>query len=387
MWGLQGRIGKFALIVMDHQECLHRLALARTGQIGAQRQRALIQELGSATAVFSAGIRRLSQVPGISNQLARSIKAGDHLRWAEEELKRIEKSGIRMLSFDGPDYPSVLATCADAPALLFCKGEADLQAKRMLAVIGTRVHTDYGRRLCEEMVAGLAGYGVSIVSGMAYGIDALAHRAALKHDLPTIGVLANGLGTLYPPAHKPLASDMLAKGGALLSEYFCGEQAEKGNFPARNRIVAGLCEATLVIETDVKGGSMITASMAWSYNRDVFCVPGRVGDPKSAGCLELIQSLRAQLVTSAEDIARALNWKEKPAPSPQMLQGKLFPVLAPDEEQVLQVLKEKGRLHLDELSLLSGLDPSRMSTALLSLEMQDLLAVQPGKLVALAPGY
>lgn len=367
---------------MERYELVHRLALSRVDGIGAQKLRILLTELGSAGNVFSSSLKLLKSVSGISENNARAIRAFRDMDIAEHEVAYCEKHGIQVLCFDDPLYPARLSACVDSPPLFFFKGPADLQAARTLSVIGTRSHTDYGRRMCEEIIAGLTDYGVTVFSGLAYGIDVLAHKACVQHQLPTVGVLAHGLASVYPPAHRGIAAEMISRGGGLLSEYFSSEKPEKGNFPARNRIVAGLSDATLVIETDLRGGSMITAEIAFSYNRDIFCVPGRVGDAKSAGCNFLIKQMKAQLVNSAEDIAEALNWKQmKPKIAPQR---QLFVQLTPDEELLVKALQETERLPIDEVYRRTGLNTSQVATCLLSLEMQQIVRVLPGKILCLA---
>jgi DNA processing protein len=270
-------------------------------------------------------------------------------------------------------YPERLRHCADSPVMLYSKGPANLQANKMLGIVGTRKPTAYGIQLCEQFIDAFKAEDITIVSGLAYGIDITAHRAALRVGLPTIGVLAHGLDNLYPSAHHYTAQQML-KNGALLTDFPSSSALNKQNFPRRNRIVAGICDAVLAIESGVKGGSLITAEIAAGYNRDVMAIPGRIGDAGSAGCLELIKQNKAALVTSAADILEILNWR----PVAPVAQQSLFPTLDPDELMILKLLEEHKALHLDEILLRSALNKPLVSEKLMQLEMMALLRPLPG---------
>jgi DNA processing protein len=307
-------------------------------------------------------------LPFLNETNALSIKSFADFSVIEKEMNYNDKNGITAIFFDDEKYPQRLKNCIDAPVILFYKGHADLNALQTISVIGTRSNTEYGKKVCEEF------------SGLAYGIDVIAHKACLKHKLPTVGVLAHGLSSIYPPTHNCVAKEMLEKGG-LLSEYFSEEKAEKGNFPTRNRIVAGISDATIVVETDMKGGSMITAEIAYSYNRDVYCYPGRIVDTKSAGCNYLIKSLKGQLITSADDVLVAMNWKSTTAKKPS--QRQLFIELEPDEDKVYTALKDCNQIHIDELYQKTGMSSTKIASAMLGLEMQGIIKVLPGKMIAL----
>jgi DNA processing protein len=257
----------------------------------------------------------------------------------------------------------------DAPTLLFYRGTADLNTPKIVAIVGTRTNTDYGKMITEKLVQELAAQNILIVSGLAYGIDATAHKAALKAGLPTVGVVGHGLDKIYPYAHTHLAKEMMQHGG-LLTEFFSGTKPDKHNFPLRNRVVAGIADATVVVETLVNGGSMITAKLADSYNRDVFAIPGRITDGKSAGCNHLIQHNKAILLTEARQLLEVMGWTEgeKKARKPQRT---LFIELSEAEKKVVEVLQEKEVVHLDELNLRSGLSSSATAAAVLNLELQS----------------
>ena len=250
----------------------------------------------------------------------------------------------------------------------------------MIAVIGTRNHTEYGKQITEKLVADLAELNITVVSGLAYGIDAIGHKAALKNNLPTVGVLAHGLDQVYPPQHTSLAKDMLKHNGGLLTEFRSNTTPDKHNFPTRNRIVAGMSDATIVIETGIKGGSMITAELANSYNKDVFAFPGKVTDSKSAGCNYLIKNNKAVLLTDAKDLIELMGWDEqKSQKQNRKVQKELFIELSNEEKIIVDILKEKEASHIDEINLRSGLSSGSVAAAILNLELQNVVLSQPGK--------
>jgi DNA processing protein len=365
---------------MEKQEIFYRLALGQVAGIGAKKQKYLLEHFKSAQEIFNSSPKYLKSLPFLNETSALSIKSFADFSAIEKEMNYNDKNGIAAIFFDDEKYPQRLKNCIDAPVILFYKGQADLNALQAISVIGTRSYTEYGKKVCEEFIADLENSGITVFSGLAYGIDVIAHKACLKHKLPTVGVLAHGLSSIYPPAHSGVAKEMLEHGG-LLSEYFSGEKAEKGNFPTRNRIVAGISDATIVIETDLKGGSMITAEIAYSYNRDVFCFPGRTIDTKSAGCNYLIKSLKGQLITSADDVLNIMNWKSTTPKKPS--QRQLFIELEPDEDKVYTALKDCNQIHIDELYQKTGMSSTKIASAMLGLEMQGIIKVLPGKMIAL----
>ncbi|MGZ3846943.1 MAG: DNA-processing protein DprA, partial [Flavisolibacter sp.] len=285
-----------------NSELLNQLALTLVPNVGDVQAKVLVNHFGDATSIFKARKSALEKIDGIRGPAATSIKEFKDFHLAEEELKFIEKYKIKTLFLNDPAYPKRLLNCYDSPTLLFYKGSADLNVSKVLAIVGTRSNTEYGKQFTEQLVQDLSAEDILIVSGLAHGIDAIAHRAALKNNLPTVGVVGHGLDKIYPYENTNLAKEMIKQGGGLLTEFFSGSKPDKHNFPLRNRIVAGISDATIVVETDIKGGSMITAKLADAYNRDVFAVPGRSSDKASSGCNHLIKYNKAILLTDAEEL-------------------------------------------------------------------------------------
>jgi DNA processing protein len=267
--------------------------------------------------------------------------------------------------------------------MLYYKGNADLNATRIINVIGTRTPGSYGRRICEKIVGELAEKQIVVVSGLAYGIDVLAHETALKHRIPTIGVLAHGLDTIYPYAHKDIAKQMVEQGG-LLTEYGSGVSPDKQNFPRRNRIVAGMADATVLIESNIKGGSMITAYIANSYNRDVFAIPGQIDDIRASGCNQLIRDHQAMIITSAQDILKAMNWDDQVSKPKPPVQKELFVELSQEEKMILAVFRDNEEQHLEQICRHSQMPGSKVASLILNLEMQHMLKSLPGQRYQLA---
>jgi len=366
-----------------NSELIYQLALTDVPNIGCVHAKILAQEFGSAEKVFKAKQQLLEKIEGIGEVRAKAIKAFHDFSKAEEEIKFIEKYKIKPLFLTDKDYPKRLLNCYDSPTLLFYKGEADLNVSKVLAIIGTRNHTEYGKQQTEKLVKELSSQNVLVVSGMAFGIDAIAHKTSIKNDLATVGVLGHGLDQIYPPEHSNLAKDMLKHCGGLLTEFRSNTKPDKHNFPTRNRIVAGMSDATVVIETGEKGGSMITAELANGYNKDVFAMPGRVNDNKSAGCNFLIRNNKAMLLTDAEELIEVMGWEEKSQKSKVKSQKELFIELTRDEKIIVDILNEKETVHIDELNIKSGLSSSSIAAAILNLELQGVVGSLPGKLYKL----
>jgi DNA processing protein len=366
-----------------NSELLYQLALTEVPQIGCVHAKILAQEFGSAEKIFKAKQQVLEKIEGIGEVRAKSIKSFHDFSKAEEEIGFIEKYKIKPLFITDKNYPQRLLNCYDSPTLLFYKGDADLNASKIAAIIGTRNHTEYGKQVTEKLIKDLAAQNVVVVSGMAFGIDAVAHKAAIKNNLVTVGVLAHGLDQIYPPEHTHLAKDMLKHGGGLITEFRSKTKPDKHNFPTRNRIVAGMADATIVIETGIKGGSMITAELANGYNKDVFAVPGKVNDNKSAGCNFLIKSNKAILLTDAQELVEVMGWEERSRKSEVRKQKEIFIELSNDERMIVNILKEKEQVHIDELNLRSGISSSAMAAAILNLELQGVVSTLPGKLYKL----
>lgn len=366
---------------MLNADLLYQLALVQVPQIGAVQAKVLVDYFGDARSIFSARKKELGSLEQIGEVRARNIKSFAGFSKAEAEISFIEKYKIQPLFITDAAYPQRLLHCNDAPTLLFYRGSADLNAAKMISVIGTRTHTEYGREITEQLIAGLQQHNVVIVSGLAFGIDAIAHRAALQHQLPTVGVLAHGMHTLYPSLHKSLARDMLAQGG-LLTEFTHEIGPDKHNFPKRNRIVAGLSDATIVVETARKGGSMITAELANSYHREVFAFPGKTTDTKSDGCNALIRDNKAMLLTGPEQLIQNMGWLP-PRSTPPV---SLFINYSNDEKIILQTLTLYDELHIDELLSTTSLPSGPLATALLNLELYGMIKALPGRRYRLVAG-
>ncbi len=359
------------------RDMLYQIALTMVPQIGDVHAASLLQYFKSAEEVFSASRSVLDKIPGIGPVRSKSIKDFKDFNKAEKELEFTGKYGIQVIHRQHPAYPKRLLHCYDAPSLLYYKGNADLNTSKVLAIIGTRSHTSYGKDITTQIVRELAPSKVLIISGLAYGIDAVAHKASLDNEMQTIGVIAHGLDRIYPSAHTALARAMIQSGG-LLTDLRSGTAPDKQNFPRRNRIVAGIADAILVIETDIRGGSMITAELANNYNKDVFAVPGKVTDPKSAGCNYLIRNNKAALVTSGKDILEFMNWSNT-AKSKTIQQKKLFIDLSPEEKLITEILNENESVHIDEINLRCGLSSSSIAAAILHLELEGIISTLPGK--------
>jgi DNA processing protein len=301
---------------------------------------------------------------------------------AEEEIAFIEKYKISALFFTDPGYPSRLKFCSDSPVLIYYKGNADLNAEKIVGVVGTRKPSDYGRNKTAELIAGLAETGALIISGLAYGVDVTAHKKALENGLETVGVLGHGLDRIYPQAHEALAKKMLKQGG-LLTDFMSGTVPDAVNFPKRNRIVAGLCDALVVVESKRTGGSLITATIANSYNKDVFALPGRAGDILAEGCNGLIKRNRAALIESAEDLLYAMNWQSEEQKKPASAQLPLMLKLSDEERMIINVFSIKPHLHIDEICQAVQQPVSKVSAILLQLEFSNLVRSKPGKMYEL----
>ncbi len=362
-------------------DVLYQIALTLIPNIGAVQARLLIDELGDAKAIFNASIKRLSTIENIGEIRAKQIKTFGGFAQAEEEIVHLQKHNIETLFITDEHYPKRLLNCYDAPTMLYFKGNSVLNASRTISIIGTRNNTDYSRTVIEKLVNDIKEYNPVIVSGLAFGVDSIAHKAALQNNLSTVGVLGNGLHTIYPAQHKTLAKEMLNEGG-LLTEFVFATKPDKHNFPRRNRIVAGMSDATIVVETALKGGSMITAELANNYNRDVFAFPGKTTDAKSAGCNYLIKTNKAILLTDAQQLIEELGWQT--APVKKKAQRELFIPLSGEEEKIVSVLKEKDAVHIDELYLKSGLSSSEVAAAILNLELQNIVLSLPGKMYKLS---
>ena len=358
------------------EDTLYAIALTQVPQVGLIHAKILLDYFGSARKVFDASLSRLEKVQGIGKVRASNIRYYKDFKKAEKELNFIAKYGIRAIPFHHPDYPQRLLNCADPPTILFYKGNVDLNSQRIVSVIGTRHHTEYARQLIVACMEHWKDEKILIISGLAYGVDAQAHKFSLANGLPTIGILAHGLDRIYPTLHQQLAKDMLQNGG-LLTEFPSGTQPDKQNFPKRNRIVAGMADAVVVIETGLHGGSIITADLANDYNRDVFAFPGKIHDEKSEGCNWLIKENRATLIMHPKDVLNGMNWITTINHKKQIVQPNR--TLEPNEKTIIELLQQHESMQIDELQIRSKLNSGDFATSLLKLEMDNLLKPIPGK--------
>src|SRR6185312_15518745 len=357
----------------DDKELFYLLVLTFIPGIGGRTGRSLIEQFGTASDVLKVSTKEIRNCIGESRaqSFIDGIKDEVVFQNAEKELKFIGKHNINVLVFNDAGFPQRFNRCNDAPLLLFYKGNANLNADKIVAVVGTRRNTEYGLKLCEELVEGLQSQeGILIVSGLASGIDAIAHKKAVVLGVPTVGVVGHGLDRTYPSTNKNLANDMVQNGG-VLTEFPSGTIPDKENFPKRNRIVAGISDVTVVVESDIAGGALITARLASGYNRDVAAFPGRTSDSKSAGCNDLIRTNVAAMITKTEDLLDLMNWNKDH--KPRSVQKQLFINLSPDEQKVIDLLKSKESVHADELFHQTGLANSQLAATLLQLEMQGLV--------------
>ena len=365
-----------------NDELLYQLALTLVPNVGDVQAKLLIKQFGDARSVFKAKRSTLEKVEGLTAPALNSLKEFNDFSIAEKELSFIDKYRIKTLFVTDPSYPQRLLNCFDAPVLLFFKGTANLNVSKVISIVGTRSYTEYGKQFTEKLVSDLASHDVMVISGLAYGIDSIAHKAALKNNLSTVGVVGHGLDMIYPPENTNMAKEMISQNGGILSEFFSKTIPDKHHFPLRNRIVAGMSDATIVVETLIKGGSMITAKLADSYNRDVFAVPGRAIDKTSSGCNHLIKHNRAILLTDASDLLEVMGWKEKKR-SGAKKQRQLFIELTPEERQIVDMLQDRESVAIDEINLRSGLSSSTIAAAILNLELQNVILSMPGKMYKL----
>ncbi|MES2627396.1 MAG: DNA-processing protein DprA [Bacteroidota bacterium] len=354
---------------------LFELALQLIDGVGPVTARNLVSVFGNAEAVFTAPVSQLRQVAGVSPKVIKEIRARTVFDRAEQECRFMEKHKVCAISFTDPDYPRQLRFCEDSPPLLFYRGSVPLTAPRMVAIVGTRAVGEYGSSVCAAIIRELAPYQPVIVSGLALGTDTVAHRTALECGIPTIATLAHGLDRVYPSQNRKLAA-AIEENGALITELLSGTQPDRENFPKRNRIVAGLSQATIVIESGTKGGSMITARLAFDYNRDVFAVPGRLTDQSYSGNNKLIAANQAAMFLSVEDLVKQLGWD---GPKPQPVQRSMFNELSETGKQLVGYLAERQLGQLDDMSLDLQLTISRLNAELMDLELKGLVRAYPGK--------
>jgi DNA processing protein len=364
---------------MSETTLKHKIALSLIPGIGDINARKLVSHIGSVEGVFSESYRTLMKIPGIGTSLARSVSERSYLETAEKEAEYVTRNNIRTYFYLDSDYPYRLRQCDDSPVTFYFTGSCDLNVSKIISVVGTRNATPRGRELCEKIIGGLAaGHpDLVIVSGLAYGIDIASHRAALANNLLTIGVLAHGFKTTYPSVHRSTAREILKYGG-LITDFLSDALPERNNFLKRNRIIAGLSDATLVVESGIKGGALITADIAGSYNRDVFAVPGRPGDQWSAGCNSLIKNNKAALIETSQDIEYFLNWE--PIGEKIPVQRTLFNELGDSEKLIYENLNSIGEMNIDNLCRTVDIPVYKLSALLLQMELNGIIKCYPGNL-------
>lgn len=349
------------------------------GPVGAKK---LIAYLGSVEAIFQSGENRLMKIPGIGKITAKSIFSQDYIAKAEREISFIQKNNIKVSFYLDDDYPLRLKRCVDAPLILYSKGNVNLNAEKVVAIVGTRNATDQGKQFCNDLVAEMAkNGGYCVISGLAYGIDISAHKACVKYKVPTVGVMGHGLDKIYPSLHKSVADKILNDGG-LVSDFVSDTKIERQNFLQRNRIIAGLADATIIVESAKKGGALVTADIASSYNRDVFAVPGRITDTFSLGCNKLIKDNKAAMIECLEDLEYAMSWQAD-VDLPRKVQHELFIELSPDEQKIADSL-ESGSMFIDELCQQVGMPGAKVSSLLLGMEFNGVVKSLPGKMYRLS---
>ena len=362
---------------MKIEELLAVLRLQATKNVGDVIAKKLIHHFGCASNIFSASKNDLLQIDGIGEFIIKHLLNENYLSAAAKELNYVEKNNIALSYFLDDNYPEKLKHCIDAPILLFKDGNINLKQQKVIAIVGTRNITNYGRDFCNNLINDLKTYNPIIVSGFAYGVDICAHKSAIKNGLQTIGVFAHGIDSVYPKTHKKHMADVLKNGG-FFTEFWHDEQPLRENFLKRNRIVAGIASATIVIESGEKGGSLVTADIANSYNRDVFAVPGKVNDNYSKGCNNLIKNNQAHLLSSAEDVVKLLNWDIQKAEKPKQLP--LFIDLNPKEQKIYDYLNTNGKQIIDVIAMDCEIPSYQLSSILMQMELKGIVKPHPGKI-------
>ena len=365
--------------MMDH-EIVYRIALIQLPGIGDLYAKLLTEYFKSARDLFKASRKELSEIPGVGSvllsTLCSDVLKGKAIERAKYEIEFAEKHGILIFSYDDNNYPEKLKECNDGPFLLYYKGSPVLNTLKIVSIVGTRKATIYGQDLTRRIVEEFQNQNILVVSGLAYGIDAYAHKFSLAYGIPTVGVLAHGLDKIYPQKNREIAKNMLDNGG-LLSEFMSGTNPDRENFPKRNRIVAGISDATVLVEAAPKGGALITANIANSYGRDVFAAPGRTIDAYSKGCNALIKSNRAALIESGEDVLNAMNWI-KLKDNYKTKQMDLFHQFTDDEKRIIEIIQKKGLSSKEQVAISLNTSVKKVSYLLFNLELNGVIKAIPG---------
>lgn len=362
---------------------IEKIALSKIKGIGPKTSKILLSHFGSVSAIFESSKKQLLQLPGINSSIADYINSKTYIKEAEEELLFIQQHKIEMLWIEDDKYPQRLKNCDDSPILLYYKGTEVLNSQRVISIVGSRKATAYGIKICEDFIRDLQELDVQIVSGLAYGIDIHAHRNAIKNAIPTIAVLGHGLDTIYPSTHRETAAKMISHGG-LLTEFPSKTPPDKKHFPMRNRIIAGLSDVTIVIEAAEKGGALITAEIANSYNRDVCAFPGAINQKYSAGCNYLIKTNRAHLIRNVDDLCYLMNWERTTSNKTPKQLSLNIEVLTEEEHKLYQFLEEKNQALVDEITTNFNWPQSKLAIILLEMELKGLIQSLPGKVYKIA---
>lgn len=366
--------------MLSKNELRYTLALQRTPNLGDISAKKLLRKMGSAEEIFKEKKSNLAKIEGIGMIRLKEINLKRQLEEADEELRFMEDNKIEYSYFTDKNYPEKLKHCIDGPILIFHRGNIDLVGKKIISIVGTRKITSYGSAFCQDIIAELAPLNPVIVSGLAYGVDICAHKAAIENKLQNVACLAHGLNQIYPKSHKRYLAEIEANGG-FITEFWSSDAFDRNNFLKRNRIIAGLSEATLVIESAEKGGSLVTADIANSYDREVFAVPGRATDLQSRGCNNLIKQQKAQVLTSAADLIYMLDWELNEIKKPKQTQ--LFVELDEEEKIVFRFLKEKDKVLLDIIAIECNIPAYKAASILMNMELKGVVRPLPGKLFQL----
>jgi len=359
---------------------IYNIALSLIPGIGSITAKSLIAHAGSSEQVFLEKEKALRQIPGVGSILAKNIVKSDVMARAHREVEFLQKNDIIGLFYLDDDYPQRLLGCSDAPIILYVKGKPFLNCTKVISIVGTRHATDYGRKIVDQFISVLSekGYSILIVSGLAYGIDIQSHKSALRTGLATVAVMGHGLDTVYPSMHAAIAREMIENKGGLVSDFLSNSPIERTNFLRRNRIIAGLSDATIVVESAKIGGALVTADIANSYNRDVFAFPGKVGDPYSEGCNFLIKSNRAVLIESVSDLEYVMNWSASKSHQ-DAIQPCLFYDFSTEEKLIIDLLRAEGATAIDLICIKTALPMNKVSPTLLNLEFAGIVKGLPGK--------
>lgn len=363
----------------------HLIALSFIPKVGAITAKNLISYCGSAEAVFSQTKSQLLKIPGIGSGLAENITNQKVFENAEKEIEFITKFDIKAISYLDKEFPTRLANCNDAPMILFQKGNTDLNKNKIISIVGTRKATHYGKKFVSDLIEHLASHKILVVSGMAMGIDGQAHKSCVENNVETVGIMGHGLNHFYPEENKKTAKEMLQQNSSLISEYNSQEKFVPANFPKRNRIIAGMADATIVVESEIRGGSIITANIANSYNRDVFALPGKVTDKYSTGCNFLLKTYKANIIETAEDLLKHMIWDDDASQNKSKIrQMEMLLGLEPAEQKIVDILLEQNQMTTDQIMIVSGFPAGKVATTLLELELRGIVVGLPGNNYTLA---